>query len=70
MSSDASTLIAAFVAASNAPDATPESTFLTLLQALYQERYTGAVTLHFQRGTPREAEFPQPVRVRFLPTGS
>ena len=64
---DATRLLDQFLTAASAPDTTPESAFLTLLQALYDHRYNGAVTLHFQAGKPREAEFPQPIRVRFTP---
>lgn len=49
---------------------TLDVSFAALLAAIYDRRFTGTVTLHFQRGQPRAVDFPQPIRVTFAPAGS
>lgn len=43
-----------------APPRTVESDLATLLQKLYDRRYTGPITLHFRNGTPAVCEFSAP----------
>ncbi len=47
-------------------DSLAPPSFPDLLQRLYTAKYTGKVVLDFAGGTPRQVEFPQPVR---LPLG-
>lgn len=46
-----------------ATDSPTPPSFPDLLQRLYAAKYTGKVVLDFAGGTPRQVEFPQPVRV-------
>lgn len=68
MPDPAAAFVAAFIADTNTPDGTPEASFAALLEAIHARRFTGTMTLHFQRGQPRAVDFPQPLRVTFSPT--
>lgn len=39
-------------------------TFPEILAALYTQRYTGAVVLHFLQGQPTVVELPNPTQIR------
>lgn len=41
----------------------PNPSFADLLAALYAGKFRGALLLHFDAGTPKVVEFPQPTRV-------
>lgn len=43
-----------------APPRSLESDVASLLQVLYDRRYTGPITWHFLDGVPKLAEFPAP----------
>lgn len=43
-----------------APPRTVESNLAELLQALFDRRFTGPITLHFSDGTPKVCEFVAP----------
>lgn len=43
-----------------APPRTIESCFPDLIQALYDRKYTGTITLHFSNGVPKVIELPAP----------
>lgn len=43
-----------------APPRSLESDLATVLQQLYDRKYTGQVTLHFSDGVPRVAQLPAP----------
>lgn len=44
-------------------DSLAPPSFPDLLQRLYAAKFTGKVVLDFAGGTPRQVEFPQPLRV-------
>jgi hypothetical protein len=54
----------AHVASTDTPTA---PTVLTLLQALYQQRHSGAVILHLRNGVPQVVEFVQSTKVKLTP---
>lgn len=43
-----------------APPRSVESDFATLMQALYDRKFTGPITLHFAEGQPKVVEFVAP----------
>lgn len=50
----------------NSPD---PITILTLLDALYHQRYSGALTVHLRNGQPQVVEFVQSTRLKLTPAG-
>jgi hypothetical protein len=39
-------------------------TFETVTRSLYENRFTGAVLIHFRNGVPKEIELPRPIHVK------